>query len=185
MEIFEQYLKAERDLQYSANNYVRTLIALGRNKDAKAFIKQNKYKIIKSLKDKVKNLPATNKRINSRQHEPVIQEDEAESALVMELSLSRKAEQFSNEKILEDELTSRIESGLPVFGNHLKVYKRKGEFGRHYIYPLAVLALLCEDTNGELYIIELNKVSGYDDAYEQIVKYINCFNDCEKFKEKR
>ncbi len=185
MEIFEQYLKAERDLQYSANNYVRTLIALGRNKDAKAFIKQNKYKIIKSLKDKVKNLPATNKRINSRQHEPVIQEDEAESALVMELSLSRKAEQFSNEKILEDELTSRIESGLPVFGNHLKVYKRKGEFGRHYIYPLAVLDLLCEDTNGELYIIELKKVSGYDDAYEQIVKYINWFNDCEKFKEKR
>lgn len=184
-DIFEQCLKEDRDLPYSANNYVRTLIALGRNKDAKAFLKQDKYKIIKSLKDKVKKLPATNKRIWGRQSEPDVQEDEAADAPVMEPALSRRAEQFSNERILEDELTSRIERGLSVFGKQLKVYKRKGEYGRQYIIPVGRLDLLCEDNDGELYIIELKKDSGYDDVYEQIIRYINWFKCSEKFKEKK
>jgi tetratricopeptide (TPR) repeat protein len=184
-DIFEQCLKEERDLPYAANNYVRTLIALGRNKDAKDFLKQDKYKIIKSLKDKVKKLPSTNKRLGVKQPEPDIQEDEAAIAPVMEPALSRKAEQFSNERILEDELTSRIERGLPVFGKQLKVYKRKGEYGRQYIIPVGRLDLLCEDNDGELYIIELKKDGGYDDVYEQIVKYINWFSDSEKFKDRK
>ena len=33
------------------------------------------------------------------------------------------AEQFSSEKLLEDELSLRIDSGRPVFGKNLKIYQ--------------------------------------------------------------
>lgn len=182
--VFEQCLEQERDLTISAANYVKTLIALGRNKDAKAFIKSGKYKIDRSLKDRVKKLPDTNKRLKSSTPVDTLEDAEDESIALTPI-LSEKASQFSNEKILEDELTSRIESGVPVFGKHLKVYKRKGEYGRQYIIPIGRLDLLCEDTDGELYIIELKKDSGYDDAYEQTAKYLDWFEDNVKFKGKK
>ena len=81
--------------------------------------------------------------------------------------------------------TSRIESGFPVFGKKLKIYKRKGEYGRQYIIPIGRLDLLCEDNEGELYIIELKKDSGYDDAYEQTARYLEWFNGSRKFKDKK
>lgn len=34
---------------------------------------------------------------------------------------------------------------------------------------------MCEDDNGELYIIELKKDSGYDDAYKQTLEYLEWF----------
>lgn len=182
--VFEQCLEEERDLSVAVPNYVKTLIALGRNKDAKTFIKSEKYKIDKNLKDKVKKLPDTNKRLKSNDPTVTVEEPEDES-IALKPILSEKASQFSNEKILEDELTHRIESGVPVFGKHLKVYKRKGEYGRQYIIPIGRLDLLCEDTDGELYIIELKKDSGYDDAYEQTANYLDWFKASAKFKGKK
>lgn len=35
--------------------------------------------------------------------------------------------------------------------------------------------ILCEDENGDFYIVELKKDSGYDDAYEQTAQYIDWF----------
>lgn len=183
-EIFEQCLEEERDLPFAASNYVRTLVALGRNKDAKSFIKNNKYKFDKSLRERVRKLPDTNKRLKSNEFVELGDDTENEG-VALEPILSEKTSQFSNEKVLEDELTSRIESGIPVFGKQLKVYKRKGEYGRQYIIPIGRLDLLCEDTNGELYIIELKKDSGYDDAYEQTAKYLDWFKDSIKFKGKK
>ena len=181
--VFEQCMADERDISYAASNYVRTLIALGRNKDAKDFIKQSKHKINKDLKERVKKLPPTNKRLSSKMTEnPVESFDENDEAIKPLLEV--KTQQFSNEKVLEDELTSRIESGIPVFGKNLKVYKRKGEYGRQYIIPIGRLDLLCEDNEGELYIIELKKDSGYDDAYEQTARYLEWFNGSSKFKDK-
>ena len=55
--------------------------------------------------------------------------------------------------------TSKIESGFPVFGKKLKIYMRKGEYGRQYIIPIGRLDLLCEDNEGELYIIELKRTA--------------------------
>ena len=183
-DVFEQCMADERDISYAASNYVRTLIALGRNKDAKDFIKQSKYKISKDLKERVKKLPPTNKRLSSKTTDyPVESIDENDEAIKPLLEV--KTQQFSNEKVLEDELTSRIESGIPVFGKNLKVYKRKGEYGRQYIIPIGRLDLLCEDNEGELYIIELKKDSGYDDAYEQTARYLEWFNGSSKFKNKR
>lgn len=109
-------------------------------------------------------------------------EDADDNNIAQKTVLSVKGQQFSNEKLLEDELTNRIESGIPVFGKQLKVYKRKGEYGRQYIIPIGRLDLLCEDDNGELYIIELKKDGGYGDAYEQTVRYLDWFQNSSKFK---
>ncbi len=35
--------------------------------------------------------------------------------------------------------------------------------------------MLAEDENGDLYIIELKKDSGYDDVYKQITSYVDWF----------
>ena len=55
------------------------------------------------------------------------------------------------------------------------MYRREGKYGRQFIIPIGRLDLLCEGTEGNLYIIELKKDSGYDDAYQQTVNYLNWF----------
>ena len=72
-------------------------------------------------------------------------EREEETAQENRIDLGIKRQQFSNEKLLEDELTARIESGREVFGLKLKVYKRKGVYGRQFRIPIGRLDLLCED----------------------------------------
>lgn len=181
--IFEECLADDIDLPYSANNYVRTLLALGRNKDAADFIKNEKYKIDKRLVDKVNELPKTNKRLKTVDEIVEIRED-SEMNTASESQLAVKGTQFSSEKLLEDELTERIEKGTPVFGMNLKMYERKGEYGRQYIIPVGRLDLLCEDDKGNLYVIELKKDSGYDDAYKQTSDYLDWFEKSDKFKDK-
>ena len=183
-EIFNQCLRENRDVDYAANNYVRTLVALGRNGEAHQFISSGKYKIIKALKDKVKSLDKSNARLKKRDYSYVDEETDDFAANENKIELSIKKQQFSNEKLLEDELTNRIESGVSVFGMKLKIYKRHGEYGRQYIIPCGRLDLLCEDLDGNLYVIELKKDSGYDDAYQQIVNYLEWFAASERFKDK-
>ncbi|MBQ2034293.1 MAG: DUF91 domain-containing protein, partial [Peptococcaceae bacterium] len=60
---------------------------------------------------------------------------------------------------------------------------RYGEYGRQYIIPCGRLDLLCEDDKGNLYVIELKKDSGYDDAYKQTAQYLDWFATAEKFKD--
>lgn len=68
--------------------------------------------------------------------------------------------QFSSEKLLEDELTARLEKGDEVFGMPLHIYKQKGEYGRQYIMNgVGRLDLLAEDNEGNLYVIELKKTA--------------------------
>lgn len=185
LEYFEKCLKMDAQYIYAANNYVRVLIALGRNKDAKEFVKSGKYKISKDIQKRVDKLDDTNKRLKKTEvvevAEPV---EEAESQENM-VDLGIKRQQFSNEKLLEDELTARIESGMEVFGLKLKMYKRKGVYGRQFIIPIGRLDLLCEDANGDLYIIELKKDSGYDDAYKQTAEYLDWFEQNEISKGKK
>lgn len=175
-EILETCLENKRDLPYSANNYVRVLIALGRNADAKKFVNSKEYKISKSIVDRVKKLSCTNARLKKQDDVVIINDvidelpDESDNS-----NLTLKRQQFSSEKILEDELTARIEAGISVFGLQLKVYKRHGEYGRQYIIPIGRLDLLCEDKDGNLYVIELKKDSGYDDAYKQTAEYLDWF----------
>lgn len=184
-DIFKQCLDAEKDLPCAANNYVRVLIALGRNKDAKKFINSDKFKVAKVIRDRVKKLDNHNARL--KKDDAVVEPDidDTDSTGNVTIDIGVKRQQFSNEKLLEDELTARIESGMPVFGLNLKVYKCKGEYGRQYIIPVGRLDLLCEDTAGNLYVVELKKDSGYDDAYQQTAQYLDWFEKSKKFKDKK
>lgn len=128
IEIFEDCIKQKVDLQFVPNNYVRTLIAIGRFEDAKHFIENSEFKISKNLKDKVEKCL---KKKPTKKAEPIILDSEDDAiAKVQVKDIGVKREQFTNEKLLEDELTARIESGISVFGLDLKIYKRRGEYGR-------------------------------------------------------
>ena len=93
----------------------------------------------------MENLDNHNAHIRKQLVEETQEVEETESTQKFNLDIGVKRQQFSNEKLLEDELTARIESGMPVFGMNLKIYKRKGEYGRQYIIPIGRLDLLCDE----------------------------------------
>lgn len=182
--IFEECLSKKIDLPYAANNYVRVLIAMGRNGEAKRFIGEGKYRVSKSLKDKVLKLDNSNARLKKDILLTVETEEENSTGQSL-LAAGIRHQQFSNEKLLEDELTARIESGVPVFDLNLKIYRRHGEYGRQYIIPVGRLDLLCEDSAGDIYVIELKKDSGYDNVYKQLADYLSWFEQSDKFRGKK
>ncbi len=180
LETFKECLDTNREVKFAANNYVRTLIAMQRFKDAKSFIAGTDYKIQKALKDRVAKADSTNKRIEKDPEiiEVPLAENDSDTAEAKSIDIGIKSQQFSQEKILEDELSARIEAGMEVFGKQLKIYRRKGEYGRQYILPTGKrLDLLTEDKDGNLFIIELKKDSGYDDAYNQTAEYLDWFEE--------
>lgn len=183
-ELLEECIEEKKDLPYSANNYTKVLIALGRNADAKKFIRNKEFKISKNLRDKVLQLDNTNTRLKKVDIVDDL-EEEFTSSKGEKIDSAVKGQQFSSEKLLEDELTARIESGMPVFGMNLKIYRRHGSYGRQFIIPVGRLDLLCEDMEGNLYIIELKKDSGYDDAYKQTAEYLDWFENNEISKDKK
>lgn len=164
--IFRTCLSQRQDIQYAANNFVRTLLAAGKVDEAKEFVLSGKYKIDQNLIDKLYRIQATNKHDISIN----VQEGAADAPVV---HLGVKKYQFTSEKILEDELVHRIESGIPVFGMPLKLYQRRGVYGRQYILRNGRLDILATDSTGNLYVIELKKDSGYDDAYTQTRTYVD------------
>lgn len=172
LKIFGQCLEEDRDLGPAANNYVRTLLALGRNKDAKDFVAKGKCKVAPSIVKRVKRAEDSNTVITNT---TIAVENDADHVVDSCGVTVSSDNQFSSEKVLEDELELRIDAGIPVFGKHLKIYRRHGEYGRQYIIPIGRLDLLTEDDKGDLYIIELKKDSGYDDPYEQTVAYLEWF----------
>ena len=184
--VFEECIELFPDYQYSLNNYVRCLLALGRYKDAKAFAKEG-HKISSDLKRKVEHTENTNKGKVRTASKEQYQEDCLDNSAIQQtqIDLGLKRQQFSSEKLLEDELTARIEAGMEVFGMKLKLFRRKGLYGRQFIIPIGRLDLLCEDDDGNLYVIELKKDSGYDDAYQQTANYLNWFEQSEYAKGKR
>ena len=187
-EELEQSLELDGDLRFPANNYVRVLLSMGLNEDAKKFAESSPVKIAKTFLDKIASSDGKNhayvKDTVVKIDDDVSDNDNAESSEVKsQITFNAKAEQFSSEKLLEDELTARIESGLPAFGMNLRIWKRKGEYGRQYILPTGKrLDLLCEDEKGDLYIIELKKDSGYDDPYDQTAEYVDWFESNSKYK---
>lgn len=185
-DVFEECMVLAPDYLCANNNYVRVLIALGLYKDAKLFIRKGS-KISSDMKRKVEKLENTNAGKVRATARAVHQEEAAEDDTVQqpEIDLGIKRQQFSSEKLLEDELTARIEAGMEVFGMKLKLFRRKGLYGRQFIIPIGRLDLLCEDAEGNLYVIELKKDSGYDDAYQQAANYLDWFEQSEYAKGKK
>ncbi len=189
IEIFKQCIAEKRDLSYAPHNLVRSYIRAGLYEDARKFIAENEFKISKNIIEQLEKKPKNNQKITpavSDEDDIVdVPDEQAEAEIEVKTKFFEKKSQFSSEKVLEDELTSRLESGQPVFGLNLHIYRKKGDYyGRQY--PCADgkwrLDLLCEDKDENLYILELKKDSGYDDAYEQTKQYVDWF---EKNKVKR
>ena len=178
--IFKDLIEKEWDFPYPVNNLLRTLIAEGKNLEAKAFVKSGKYKISKEMLRRVSKLKDEDTYIEIEDLEDPSEceiDAEQKSADKKAPSDEEKKVQFSSEKILEDELTLRLEMGETVFGHKLRIYDHKGDYyGRQYPFPRGRLDLLCEDENDDLYIIELKKDSGYDDVYKQTAEYIDWFS---------
>ncbi len=99
--------------------------------------------------------------------------------------LAEMSGRFLKEKLLEDELEAKLAAGVPVFGKKLKIYERPGKYGRQFIIPGSRIDLLCEDDNGDIYIVELKRDHGYDDVYSQTVRYIEWFEKNGAFKNKK
>jgi tetratricopeptide (TPR) repeat protein len=178
LECFKKCLDNGWDLDVSVNNYVRTLLAMKRFKDAKDFAQNPPYKINKNLLEKVQKAENTNQRISADKPITELEHEESVTAIESNVSIGVKKQQFTSEKILEDELMLRIESGIEVFGKKMKIFRRKGIFGRQYILSNGRRPdLLAEDSEGNLYVIELKKDSGYDDAYEQTMDYLKWFDE--------
>ena len=179
LEAFRECIDKKIDLKYATNNYVRTLLAMKRFKDAKQFAKNPPAKIAKTFLERIKKASNTNKRIKSDVPLKIAEDTsmtEGETIGSRPIEMDVKKRQFSSEKLLEDELSMRISAGLEVFGKKLKIYRKEGIYGRQFILPNGKrLDLLCEDDKGDLYVIELKKDSGYDDAYVQTADYLDWF----------
>lgn len=185
LDCFQRCLDNSLNLDTAVNNYARTLLAMKRYKDAKKFANNSPHKINKNLLEKITNAENSNKRISADKPISESLQEEAGAVIESNVSIGIKKQQFTSEKILEDELVLRIESGIEVFGKQLKIYRRKGIFGRQYILSNGKRPdLLAEDSEGNLYVIELKKDSGYDDAYEQTVDYLKWFDENWKDKVK-
>lgn len=178
IEAFKKCFEKNLGIRYAANNYVRTLITTKQYKTAKEFIETTDYKIDKYLIKRLEKFQIKdyNFTYDLASDSSTIDENTTINSGQSETINNIKKYQFSSEKILEDELTLRIESGIEVFGHKLKIYRKKGVYGRQYILPNGKrLDLLCEDEKGDLHIIEIKKDSGYDDPYEQTADYLNWF----------
>ena len=79
---------------------------------------------------------------------------------------------------------ARLEKGDEVFGLPLHVYNHNGDrYERQYVLSgLGILDILAEDDDGNFYVIELKKDSGYRDAYSQIRAYLDWFEHHKKKK---
>lgn len=168
-EVFQRCIQEDRDARYAANNLVRTLLAMGDGSGAREFIANSGFHIYKSLAAKAEHapdhVPAPPPETEDEPSEP------AEAAPARNIGV--KKQQFSSEKLLEDELTARMEAGLPTFGMRLHVYRKRGVYGRQFVLPSGRMDILAQDDRGDFYVIELKKDAGYDDVYRQTREYMD------------
>lgn len=167
-EVFEKCIEMGKDLKYACSNYVVALVALGKYNAAHQFIKTSPCKVRKYALDRLKAAESGKLRISSAQKK-ILEEESVASTKIPRGNVS----QFSSEKLLEDELEARLRNGSDIFGVNLKIYRRKGAYGQQFIIPVGRLDLLAEDDEGGLYVIELKKDSGYDDAFAQTKQYVD------------
>ena len=176
---FDNKFDDKYELKYVCTGYVRTLSALSKYDKAEKFIKKSPEKIYKYALDELKSAKNGDKKYIS--DERFEKETVFENRIVEHKSTS----QFSKESILEDELTERLSSGTAVFGIPMKIFERKGIYGRQWTFDFGRIDLLAEDDEGNLYVIELKKDSGYDDAYMQTVKYVESLEKTKYAKDKK
>ena len=121
-----------------------------------------------SIRKRIKGLDYSNARLRKKDIEEITIDEADEQDFITSSSaidLGPKRQRFSSERLLEEELTARIEAGIEVFGLQLKMYRREGKYGRQFIIPMGGRALLGEEGEGNLSNTELKKARGYVDAF--------------------
>ena len=185
IEVFEYLIeiKSQWDLPYAANNLVRCLLAKGVYKKAIDFIHSYDGKIAKDIRERADTLYKKHGAVcplKTEEQDFLFEIDDEDDYLPvpdMDLDTGIKGEQFSSEKLLEDELVLRLENGRGAFGLPLSIYETKGNYGRQYIIPVGRLDILAVDKDDNYYVIELKKDAGYGDVYQQVIDYMKW---CEK-----
>ncbi len=162
-QVLRECVEEERDFPYSINNLCESLMRQEKLEDLTVCVNSYHHKIGKwQLKNIEKKTGLTFDFDKKEKQEP--EEKNIHS--------SGQETQFSNERLLEEELWNRLEQGKDVFGMHLRIYEGPKGYGRQFIIPVGRLDLLAVDEHGNYYVIELKKDSGYKDAYEQTVSYV-------------
>jgi len=180
--VFEQCIAEKKDLRYSVNNMLRVLIALRQDDEASEFAAEHKDIVSKDLQRRIGQGPKAKTRpaIYDESSDDVNQPIQAPPIMVI-----GQGQQFSSEKILEDELTRRIEKGQNCFGVQLSIFKQKGKYGRQFIMPVGVVDILANDAEGNLYVIEVKKDSGYCDVFDQVSRYVGWLEENMIYPEKK
>ena len=175
VELYKECIDDKLDLDLACDGYAKALAANGETDKAKEFAASHKLR------------PSTVKLLSSAKPSsvPETNDDTEFTAQKKQENIKKFEGQFSLEKLLEDELEQRLINGSNIFGTPLKVYQRKGVYGRQFIVPVGRVDLLAEDNEGNLYVIELKKDSGYDDAFEQVKRYIKWFEKSKYAKGKK
>ena len=162
-QVLRECVKEERDFPYSINNLCESLMRQEKLEDLTACVNKYHHKIGKwQLKNIEKKTGLTFDFDKKEKREP----EETN------MYISGQETQFSNERLLEEELWNRLDQGKDIFGMHLKIYEGPKGYGRQFIIPVGRLDLLAVDEDENYYVIELKKDSGYKDAYEQTVSYV-------------
>lgn len=175
VELYKECIDEKLDLDLVCDGYAKALAANGETDKAREFAASHKLR------------PSTVKLLASVKPSSVPEnnDDTEFTAQKKQENIKKFEGQFSLEKLLEDELEQRLINGSDIFGTPLKVYQRKGVYGRQFIVPVGRVDLLAEDNEGNLYVIELKKDSGYDDAFEQVKRYIKWFEKSKYAKGKK
>lgn len=130
--ILTEVVKNELDLPESVNNLAETYIRQGKYEEADKLINSGEYKIFKCIRKMFE------KYSQSSEDKDIlaVNKDDDSNELLLSKSPKRKnlsksnidMEQFATEKILEDQITYRLETGKNVFGMALKIYNHQGDF---------------------------------------------------------
>lgn len=178
---YRKCLNDKMDLDYACTGYVRALTALGKFEKAEAFIRKSPKRIRKYALDALQAAKSGKKQYTAAENAAERDTDEMQIAVTGRKSVG----QFSSERLLEEELEQRLIRGTDAFGVPLKIYNHDTIYGRQWVIPVGRLDLLAEDADGNLYVIELKKDSGYDDAYAQTAAYIEWLSHSRYAKQKK
>jgi hypothetical protein len=88
--------------------------------------------------------------------------------------ISHSGNEFTSEKLMEAFIVSYIDKGSQVFGRKLKIYEDDIRFGRQFRVKNGFIdLLLIDESNNDLYIVELKKDKGYNNPTEQVLEYLS------------
>lgn len=167
--VFEQCIDQNNDIKLAVNNKLRLLIETGEYNEAKRFAEDHNNIVYKDLLKRAIQVKK-GKSKPDKSFDTIL--DDTKTVQEPKGIDIGQGKRFSSEKILEDELTHRLERGDNCFGVQLSVYKQKGKYGRQYIMPVGRADILASDAEDNLYVIELKKDSGYGDVYDQVSRYV-------------